>query len=146
MLTLQEFFQKCKVLPDSIQDYESKEGFINEFKRLFSSEEARDAFSVLYIFVCEEEIPRVKSESSVVYIGKTEETLRGRYLKYADKFISPFNWPFYSYILEHYGAIRIAYLPFYTKQKLEQAEEDLLSDYYKLYKENTPHNAQRSKG
>jgi hypothetical protein len=143
MITLQEFFQKCKVLPGRLQNHESKEGFIDEFKQVFNSQEAKDAFSVLYIFVCEEKIPRVKGKSSVVYIGKTEQTLKQRWLRYAKAFTSDFNSPFFSYVVAHYGEIRIVYLHFETKQKLKQAETDLLQDYYELYKEFPPHNAQR---
>ncbi len=54
-----------------------------------------------------------------------------------------FKWPFYSYILEHYGEIRIDYLPFDTKQALKQAETELLNNYHKLHKDYPPQNAQR---
>ena len=143
MITLQEFFQKCKYLPGRLQNHQSKEGFINEFKEVLGSKEAKDAFSVLYIFVCEEKIPRVKGKSNIIYIGKTDLTLRRRWLRYAKAFTSDFNHPFFSYVVAHYGAIKIAYLHFDTKQKLKQAETDLLKDYYKQYKEFPPHNAQR---
>ena len=143
MLTLKQFFQSCSVLPGRLHNHESKEDFINEFREVFSSEEAKNAFSVLYIWVCEREIPRVKNKSSVIYIGKTEQNLRRRWLRYAKTLTSDFNSNFYTYVLAHYGEIRIVYSPFETKEKLKQAETDLLRDYYKLYKEFPPHNAQR---
>ncbi len=139
MLTISKFFQSCSVLPGRLQ----KNSFANDIRQVFSSQEAKDAKNVVYAFVCEKKIPRVESESSVIYIGKTEQTLRSRYMKYADKFTSRFNWPFYSYVIAHYGEIRIAYLPLGTKEDIKQAETDLLNDYYKLYKEFPPHNAQR---
>jgi len=142
MITLQEFFQKCEYLPGRLQNHQSKEGFINEFREVFGSKEAKNAWNVVYAFVCEKKIPRVKGKSNVVYIGKTEWELRHRYLPYADKFISLFNWPFFSYVIEHYGVIRIAYL-LLDKKDIKQAETDLLKDYYKQHKEPPPHNAQR---
>lgn len=139
MITLNQFFQSCSFLPHHID----KTDYLQQFRQVFSSQEAKNAHNVLYIFVCEKKIPRVKSESSVVYIGKTEQTLCRRWLKYAKVFTSDFNKAFFSYIVEHYGKIRIAYLPFDTKESLKQGERDLLKDYYELYKEFPPHNAQR---
>jgi hypothetical protein len=143
MLTLSQFFRSCLTLPGNIQSHKSKKDYLREFRQVFSSQEAKNASNVVYVFVCEKKIPRVKSESSVVYIGKTKQTLKQRWLRYAKVFTSDFNLAFFSYILEHYGEIRIAYLPLDTKEAIKQAETDLLKDYYKQYNEFPPHNAQR---
>ncbi len=116
---------------------------MREFRQVFGSQEAKDVSNVLYAFVCEKKIPRVKSESNIVYIGQTKQTLYRRYMKYAEAFCSGENSPLYRYIITHYGGIEIAYKPFGTAESLKQAETELLNDYYKLYKEYPPRNFQR---
>lgn len=138
MLTLSQFFQSRKVLPDSIKSHT-----LQQFKQVFSSQEAKDAKNVLYAFVCEKKIPRVNSESNIIYIGKTKQTLRNRYMKYAEAFCSGENSTLYNFIIAHYGSIEIAYKHFGTVQSLKRAEAELLNDYYKLHKEYPPKNFQR---
>ena len=142
-ITLSKFFRSCTTLPNSIQSHKSKKYCLREFRQVFSSQEAKDAKNVLYVFVCEKKIPRVKSESAVIYIGKTKQTLSERYIPYAEAFCSGENSPLYSYVIAHYDSIRIAYLPVGTAQTLKQAESELLNDYYKLHKEYPPRNFQR---
>ncbi len=137
-ITLSQFFRSCTTLPNSIQRHN-----LREFSQVFSSQEAKDASNVLYAFVCEKKIPRVKSESAVIYIGQTKQNLSSRYMKYAEAFCSGENWPLYRYIITYYGGIKIAYLAFGTAKSLKQAETELLNDYYKLHKEYPPRNFQR---
>ena len=61
-------------------------------------------------------------------------------MQYAEAFCSGENSSLYSYIIAHYGGIRIAYLPV---KSLKQAETELLNDYYKRHKEYPPRNFQR---
>jgi len=143
MLTLSQFFHSCSTLPGNIQSHKSKKDYRREFRQVFSSQEAKNASNVVYVFVSQKKIPRVKSESTVLYIGQTKQSLSSRYMKYAERFCSGENWPLYNYIITHYGGITIAYLPFGTVQSLRQAETDLLTDYYKLHKEYPPRNFQR---
>lgn len=139
---MHEFFRRCSVLPKCLQNHKSRKGFVKEFRRLFSCKEAKDAKNVLYAFVCEKKIPRVKLKSNILYIGLTKQNLSKRYLRYAKTFGSNFNWSFFSYVIENYGAVKIAYLHFDTVELLKQAETKLLADYYKLYSEYPPKNAQ----
>ena len=143
MLTLSQFLLSCLTLPGNIQSHKSKKDYLREFRQVFSSQEAKNASNVVYVFVCEKKIPRVKSESTVLYIGQTKQNLSSRYMRYAEAFCSGENWPLYNYIITHYGGIRIAYLPVGTAQSLKQAESELLNDYYKLHKEYPPRNFQR---
>jgi len=142
-ITLSQFINLSSTLPGSIQSHISREDYMREFKQVFGSQEARNASNVLYAFVCEKEIPRVESKSNVIYIGKTKQTLSRRYLKYAKTFGSPYNWAFFSYVIAHYGTVRIAYIPFDTTKSLKEAETELLEDYYKWYREYPPKNSQR---
>ena len=130
-ITLSQFFHSCFTLPDSIQSHKSKKDYLREFRQVFSSQEAKDASNILYAFVCEKKIPRVESESNVIYIGQTRQNLSRRYLMYAETFCSDYNWDFYSYVIAHYGPVRIAYLSIDNIKSLKQAETELLNDYYK---------------
>jgi len=143
MLTLSKFFRSCLTLPGKIQSHKSKKDILREFRKVFSSQEAKNASNVVYVFVCEKKIPRVKSESAILYIGQTRQNLSSRYMKYAETFCSGEHWPLYNYSIIHYGGIRISYLPVGTVQSLKQAETELLTNYYKLYKEYPPRNFQR---
>lgn len=140
MLTLSQFFQSCCVLPDGWSEYTSKAQYLSQFKQMFGSEMAKKASGVVYVFVCDKKIPRVKGESEVVYIGQTKQNLCDRWMMYAEVLCEENNWSFFSYIIEHYGTIGIAYLRVEERKK---AETDLLNDYYKHHKEYPPHNCQR---
>ena len=139
MLTLSQFFHSCSTLPGTLQSYESVEDFTRQFQQLFSSQEAKEASNVLYAFVCEKKIPRIKSESNILYIGKTEQRLCDRYLGYVKYFCLPCNVAFYRYVIARYGPIKILY--FHTESP-QQAETELLSDYFELHKELPPKNFQ----
>jgi len=145
-ITLSQFFRSCSFLPNSIKSHTSKTDYLQQFRQVFSSQEAKDASNVVYAFVCEKKIPRVKSKSAVIYIGQTKQSLSSRYMKYAVTFRSGENWPLYRYIIAHYGGIKIAYLPPDIVQFPKQAETELLNDYYKLHKEYPPRNFQRQRG
>ena len=142
-ITLSRFFRSCTILPNSIQSHKSKKDCLREFRQVFSSQEAKDASNVLYVFVCEKKIPRVKSERNIIYIGQTVQTLYERYMPYAEAFCSGQNSPLYRYVIAHYGSIKIAYKHFRTPKSLKQAEGELLKDYYKWHKEYPPRNFQR---
>ena len=142
-ITLSKFLRSCTTLPNSIQSHKSKKYCLREFRQVFSSQEAKNASNVLYAFVCEKKIPRVKSKSNIIYIGKTVQTLSKRYMKYAKAFCSGENSPLYNFIIARYGSIEIVYSHFDTVQSLKRAEAELLNDYYKLHKEYPPKNFQR---
>jgi hypothetical protein len=142
-ITLSQFINSSSILPGSIQSHSKVEDFLREFRQVFGSQEAKNASNVLYAFVCEKKIPRVKSESNVIYIGKTKQNLSSRYLKYAETFRSNENWDFYSHIIAYYGPIRIAYLSIETSKSIEEGETELLKDYFKLHREYPPKNSQR---
>lgn len=141
-ITLSQFINSSSTLPGSIQSHRSKDDYLREFRQVFGSQEAKNASNVLYAFVCEKKIPRVKSKSNVIYIGKTKQNLRTRYLRYAKTFCSPYNWDFFRYVIAHYGAVRIAYLSIETSKSLKEGETELLNDYYKLHREYPPKNSQ----
>lgn len=77
------------------------------FQALFSSESDRCAKSVVYFFLSERPVPRVKGESRVLYIGKTKDTLYKRYFRYAGKLAAGRSGRFYKHIVDTFGPIRI---------------------------------------
>jgi len=142
-MTLSQFFQSCSILPGSITSHESQEDFLCEHERLFRSPEARGTSNVLYAFVCEKEIPRVRAESNIIYIGQAANSLEVRYWGcWTERCWSHANLEFFSYVIKHYGPIRLAYLVIGATQSLKEVEDDLLKDYYNLHMENPPKNSQ----
>jgi hypothetical protein len=120
-----------------------EEVYLLEFKRLFNSQEAKEASSVLYVFSCKKKIPRVKGESNIIYIGKTRLSLQWRYGSYWKvRYWSHPNLEFVSHVIKHYGPVSLAYLVMDTPEALKETESDLLKDYYELHMELPPKNAQ----
>jgi len=142
-MTLSQFFQSCSILSDCITSHNSNEDFLREFKQLFRSPEAKKGNPVLYAFVCEKNIPRVMGESNIIYIGRAAKGLENRYWGgWLRRNWPPANLEFINYVIKHYGPVRLAYLVIGATQSLKKAELDLLKDYYKLYMELPPKNAQ----
>lgn len=140
-MTLLEFFDSCSFLPDSMES-PIQNVYLLQFRDLFNSEHAINASNVLYVLFCKKKIPRVKGESNIIYIGKTKRSLQLRYGPYwnVNNWSLP-NLEFVSYVIEHYGPIRVAYLVLGPKEDLNENEGDLLKDYYKQHMELPPKNA-----
>ena len=134
-MTLSQFFRSCSVLPDVIETYKSIEDYKREFQQLFSSQQAKVS-KVIYAFICEKKIPRVKGESNIIYIGQTKQSLQERYWPH------PVCYYIELPVIECYGPVSLAYLVIDDAQSLKEAELDLLKDYYELHLENPPKNAQ----
>jgi hypothetical protein len=88
----------------------SSENLIEEFKELFSSDEAKQDKGIVYFFKSQKAIPRVKGESDILYIGKTKQTLNSRYLTHATKLATNRSGNFYKYIIENFGGISLGYI------------------------------------
>lgn len=91
-----------------------------EFQALFSSDSARCARGVVYFFLSERPVPRVKGESRVLYIGKTNSSLYKRYFRYAMRLASGRSGRFYAHIVDRFGPIRIGYLESASPDQLER--------------------------
>jgi len=142
-MTVSQFFQSCSTLPGSIKSHNSNEGFLREFQQLFRSPEASGTSNVLYAFVCEKEIPRVRAESNIIYFGQAANSLEDRYWGiWTESRWSHADREFFNYVIKHYGPVSLAYLVINEAQSLKEAESDLLKDYYELHMELPPKNAQ----
>lgn len=120
-------------LPDVISDADI--GLEAQFQTVFGSADARQANSVVYLFLSERPVPRVQGASRILYIGKTKATLHARYYRYAGKLASQRNGAFYRHIIATYGAIRIAYL---RTAAPEQLERELFRNYLSQHLEYPP--------
>jgi hypothetical protein len=121
-------------------DATSSEQFCAQFKELFSSSAARNARSVVYIWSTTVPIPRLRSQSNVVYIGKTLNTLFERHHKYASVEANGkelCNWQRYEHIIQNHGPITISYA---VHANPANAEKDLLKLYFDEHLELPPLN------
>ena len=80
------------------------------FKKIFSSDEAKVHRGIVYFYLSETPIPRIRRESRILYIGKTTQSLRQRWLTYASNLGSGGNGEFYRHVLDTYGSISIGYV------------------------------------
>lgn len=74
--------ENIQIIPIEASD---PKNLIRDLKKIFESEEAADAKSVVYFFLSKHPIPRLKSESKILYIGKTINTLKQRWLPNVEK-------------------------------------------------------------
>lgn len=91
-------------------DVNSCNTMVDDLTRLFSSDEAGQAKGVVYFFLANKPIPRLKGESTVFYIGKTDKSLRARWLSAVKKLNSEYNRKFYDHIINEYGGFKVGYL------------------------------------
>lgn len=110
-------------LPNVIELSENLE---DEFLKVFGSEEAKKAKSVVYFFLSEKPVPRINGESNILYIGRTSLSLHKRYHRYSGKLTSGRNGIFYKHILENFGKISFGYV-FSDNPKIDESE------YFKKY-------------
>ncbi|MFT4928903.1 MAG: hypothetical protein ACI8WB_005023 [Phenylobacterium sp.] len=126
------YIDGIKMLPKTIT---SSGHLATDFKELFSSEEAREAKGVVYFFMSEKPIPRVRGESNILYIGKTSQSLHKRYFRYCNKLASRASGKFYEYIVKNYGGISLGYL---VSDNPKVMEAEYFKKYHKAYLEYPP--------
>ena len=113
----------------------SIDNLASEFKELFGSEEAKKDSGIVYFFLSKNPIPRVRGESNILYIGKTNQSLNKRYFRYSDKLASNRSGDFYKYIIEEFGGISIGYL---STDKPKALEAEYFKEYCDLHLEYPP--------
>jgi hypothetical protein len=116
----------------------SDKEFAEQFRSVCSCPTAKTLRGVVYIWFTEGPIPRLKGNSPIVYIGKTNMTIKDRHFPHADLEASDTNWRKYDYIIKQYGPIRIA-----CKQvkNPREAERHFLLEYLMVHLELPPINA-----
>lgn len=111
-------------LPQRITS-QDPEQLASQFEAAFRSDEARKARKIVYCFVAEQPLPRVKGASRVLYIGKTDKSLQTRWACNAKRLGKGRNVRFYQHVLANFGAISIGFLK----------SEDPRADEQRLFKE-----------
>jgi hypothetical protein len=99
-------YEGLRYLPHKISCSENAE---EEFRLAFSSKESDEHKGIVYFFLSEKPIPRVLGESRILYIGKTNTSLRTRYYRHSKKLFTNRSGKFYSHIIRNYGAISFGY-------------------------------------
>lgn len=113
----------------------SSKNLAAEFKELFGSDEAKKDKCVVYFFISHKPIPRVKGESNILYIGKTNQSLNQRYFRHADKLASNRNGEFYKHIIDTYGGISVGYI---TTDNPKTTEAKYFKKYCEYFLEYPP--------
>ena len=131
---IDKFFIK---LEDKIEKVEEK-----EFAKVFGSNSAKKHKNIVYLWRCENKIPRVSGESDIIYIGQTKQSFSQRHLRYVNvETTSKANKLKYSTIIEKYGAISIYVCDFSIfGENLLKAEGQLLWWYFQNHCEFPPVN------
>ncbi|MEF1175253.1 hypothetical protein [Vibrio sinaloensis] len=121
-----------KMLPKIITEVNELE---SEFKELFGSAEASIAKSVIYFFRSVRPVPRLRGESDILYIGKTKQSIKGRYFHYARHLATGSSGCFYRYIIKNYGGLRLGYI---VVDNPNEMEKYYFNEYRSVYLENPP--------
>lgn len=80
------------------------EAFKLQFKAVL--DEASTSKGIVYVFTAQKNIPRLKGESNIIYIGQTSQSLYKRYISKVWHEAKYF-WPRYNYIISNFGHISI---------------------------------------
>ncbi len=115
--------------------------FVNQFSEVFSNDPAVNIQNIVYCWATSKEICRLKGASEIIYIGKTNQTLKQRHKQYAAVEGSNENWLRYEHIIKTYGPIKIY---FSAHPKPEIAESQLLNKYFYDHLEIPPLNRKHS--
>ena len=111
--------------------------FIRQFENMFSCPKARVTKKVVYVWVTQKCIPRLRGKSNIIYFGKTIQTLYDRHYKYASIEGDPYNWQRYEHIIRNFGPIKVY---FAITSNPKDTESELLKKYYEDHCESPPVN------
>ena len=116
---------------------EESQDFSRQFKNMFSCPKAREAKKVVYVWVTQKCIPRLRGKSNIIYFGMTTQTLHNRHYRYASTEGKPYNWNRYKHIIENFGPIKVY---FAITSEPKDMESKLLREYYRDHCEYPPAN------
>jgi hypothetical protein len=139
-----QMINKFTKIPGQI-DAATPAEFENQFRELLDTKEARLNNGVVYLWLSERPVPRLMGECRVIYIGKTDKSIRDRHYKYAKKESEGNNWLRYNYIITNFGSMTFMVAPcgeFASNPK--DAEVELLKSYFIAHLEAPPINRQMS--
>jgi hypothetical protein len=138
-------------LPNEINFKNSKTTLsVEDFNRVTSTDEAKNAKNVIYIWQARNTIPRLKGKSNIIYIGQTKRSIFARHGNSKIKATSEANTQKYNDIVRMYGAITISYIKLddfdpENKSNLLNAEGQFLWWYFQNHSEYPPINYTKTK-
>ncbi len=140
--TFYEEVECFKSLPGEIENLT-----VEEFQKVYGSDEAKINKNIVYMLLSKKPIPRLIGESSVLYIGQTKNSFYTRYYRYAKRLATTkANSLKYGAILDKYGPIRVVVADFEKFGKtLTEAEGQLLWWYFQNHGEYPPINYTKTK-
>jgi hypothetical protein len=145
---IHEYFIK---LPNEINFQAGKEKLLREdFDVVTSSNEAKKAKNVIYIWRTKTPIPRLKGKCDIIYIGQTKRSIFSRHGNSRVKASSEANSQKYNDIVNLYGALTISYINVddfdpENKTNLLKAEGQFLWWYFQNHSEYPPINYTKTK-
>lgn len=92
---------------------------------------------MVYVWVTDKNIPRLRGESNILYFGKTDSTLYDRHYKYAKIEGNKHNWHRYGHIINKFGPITVYFAKIPNPKG---TETQLLKKYYDDHCEYPPLN------
>ncbi|QSX29703.1 hypothetical protein JYB88_16155 [Shewanella cyperi] len=119
-------------LPHTI---DSDEDLKSSFQKLFGCLEASKAKCVVYFYCSDRPVSCVNGSTTILYIGKTKGSIKGRYYRYSAKLSNGKNGDFYKNVINYYGGLKIGY--FFAENPREE-EKKAFSRFRKIYKQNPP--------
>ncbi len=136
-----ESLSKFRQLPNAIIEFASRQQFIDQWKKVFGSSEARDYSNIVYMWLADKPVPRLKGSSKVIYIGRTKTTLYARHGGNSTvESNESHNGPRYKHILEYFGPIRVYFAGQEVFGDIKTAEAILLESYFRYHLEYPPIN------
>jgi hypothetical protein len=140
--TLYKEVDSFTYFPDKIEQLT-----VEEFQKVYGSEEAKLNKNIVYMLLSEKPIPRLIGESRILYIGQTKNSFRTRYYRYAEHHATTKANSFkFGTILNKYGPIQVAVKHFEKYgDTLAQSEGQLLWWYFQNHGEYPPINYTKTK-
>jgi hypothetical protein len=119
----------------------------DSFDELFSSRWARQQKEIVYLWRSERPVPRLRGESTILYVGQTKLSLSDRYANWGARWLNTAaNTHKFSHILNAYGAIEILVCSHKDiAASLLEAEGQVLWWYFRNHCEYPPINYTKTK-
>ncbi len=139
-----ELFIKHAITPKKLSgELNGQDGpdFKLKYRDFFSQQDARVAKGVVYVWSAEKPITRLRGSSTILYIGKTVQTLHMRNIIYAKWESREESWKRYGHIFKTYGPIKVFYA---ERDDPKKTESEFLKSYYESHLELPPMNRMSS--
>ena len=136
-------------LPGRVELIQHNESLtVDSFQSITHTNEAKTARNIIYIWLTQKPIPRLKGHSPIVYIGQTEKSFYQRHGASNIKVTSKANKQKYNDIVRYYGALEVSYIDcdrYFPNKSLREIEGQFLWWYFRNHSEYPPINYTKTK-